>query len=87
MWQKNVCKSDNSFAYLLGAGVEFPVGTAVAVAPFANYQDARDIAGAHEWNYGVKTSYRMSREWSTTFTVSINDDKDMTYAVGVNYHF
>jgi hypothetical protein len=29
----------------------------------------------------------MSKEWSTSFTISINDEKDMGYAIGVNYHF
>ena len=87
MWQKGGRVNDNSFVYLVGTGVEFPVGTAWAVAPFVNYRDARDIAGAHEWNYGVKTNYRISKEWSTSFTISRNDDKDMRYAIGVNYHF
>ena len=87
MWQKGGSVNENSFACLVGTGVEFPVGTAWAVAPFVNYRDARDIAGAHEWNYGVKTNYRISKEWSTSFTISINDEKDMSYAIGVNYHF
>jgi hypothetical protein len=29
----------------------------------------------------------ISKEWSTSFTISINDEKDMGYAIGVNYHF
>jgi len=87
LWQRAGSVRENSFAYVVGTGIEFPVGTSFAVAPFVNYQAAKDIAGLHTWNYGVKTTYRVCKEWSTSLTVSIDDDKDMTYAIGVNYHF
>ena len=87
LWQRAGSVRENSFVYVIGTGIEFPVGTAFSVAPFVNYRAAKDIGGAREWNYGVKNTYRLSKDWSTSLTVSINDDKDMTYAIGVNYHF
>ncbi|HTZ20422.1 MAG TPA: hypothetical protein VMC06_06030 [Opitutaceae bacterium] len=86
-WVNNGSVKQHSYAYAFTTGVEFPVGPSVAVAPFVNYAEAPRIAGAHDWNYGVKTNYRISKEWSTNFTVSIDNEKDMSYGIGVNYHF
>jgi hypothetical protein len=86
-WVKVGAFKDNSYSYAFTTGVEFPVGTSVAVAPFVSYSAAPNITGIHGWDYGVKTNYRICKEWSTSLTVSINDDKDMSYAIGVNYHF
>jgi len=86
-WVNNGSVKQHSYAYAFTTGVELPVGPSVAVAPFVSYSAAPKIAGVHDWNYGVKTNYRISKEWSTSFTISIDDEKDMGYAIGVNYHF
>ena len=86
-WVNNGSVKQHSYAYAFTTGVELPVGTSVAVAPFVSYSAAPRIAGVHGWDYGVKTNYSVSKEWSTSFTISIDDEKDMSYAIGVNYHF
>jgi hypothetical protein len=86
-WVNNGSVKQHSYAYAFTTGVEIPVGTSVAVTPFVSYAAAPKIAGVHDWNYGVKANYRVSKEWSTSFTVSIDNEKDMGYAIGVNYHF
>jgi hypothetical protein len=86
-WVNHGSAKNHSYVYAFTTGVEIPVGSSVAVAPFVSYSAAPKIASVHGWDYGVKTNYRMSKEWSTSFTISINDEKDMGYAIGVNYHF
>jgi hypothetical protein len=86
-WVNNGSVKQHSYAYAFTTGVELPVGTSLSVAPFVSYSAAPKIAGVHDWNYGVKANYRVSKEWSTSFTISIDDEKDMSYAIGVNYHF
>jgi hypothetical protein len=86
-WTNTGSVKQHSYVYAFTTGVEIPVGTSVAMAPFVSYSAAPKIAGVHDWNYGVKTNYRFAKEWSTSFTVSIDDEKDMGYAIGVNYHF
>jgi hypothetical protein len=78
-------KSD-SFTYLIGVGAEFQLLSRLAVSPYVNYQEATHF-NSHQWNYGVKATYRIAQEWSGTVAVERNDDHDMTYRFGVNRHF
>ncbi|MBI5382312.1 MAG: hypothetical protein HZA31_10470 [Opitutae bacterium] len=87
-WIKTRSYNENGFAYALGTGVEFQAGTEVSVAPFVSYKDTPRVnVVERSWNYGVRTNYRVNKEWSTTVTVAINNDKDMSYGIGLNYHF
>jgi len=62
-WVNNGSVKQHSYAYAFTTGVELPVGSSVAVAPFVSYSAAPKIAGVHGWDYGVKTNYRISKEW------------------------
>jgi hypothetical protein len=78
-------KSD-SFTYLIGAGAEFQVVPRLAVTPYVNFQEAPHLH-ARMWSYGVKATYRLAQEWSTTVALELNDDHDVGYKIGVNRHF
>ncbi|HVS51789.1 MAG TPA: hypothetical protein VHD62_05485 [Opitutaceae bacterium] len=85
-WQRGDVAHQSGFMYLIGAGVELAVAPRVAVAPFVNYTEAPRFHD-HIWNFGARTSYRFDRTWSGTFTVDVDDQHNVEYAVGVQRRF
>ncbi|MEO6875880.1 MAG: hypothetical protein ABI222_13765 [Opitutaceae bacterium] len=89
-WQRGLGASDNSFAYTLGTGVEFQVAKPIVVTPFVNFVRATSYSRS-EVDYGVKTAYRLTKEWSLSASVQYNavvhQKDDIGYTAGVQYHF
>jgi opacity protein-like surface antigen len=80
----NVYDHDN-FDYVLSAGAEFQVLPALVVTPFVSYQEIHRFY--HDWDYGVKATYRLSRHWSVSVTPQIDEHKELAYLGGINFHF
>lgn len=85
-WAKVGGAKDDSFLYYVGAGVEFQVTQPWTVTPYVQFVDATEWAG-NTWNFGVKSAYRLTRDWSATVDVSIDDDRNTGFALGAAYHF
>lgn len=86
-WLKFAGIKDNSFLWIAGAGIEFQTVANLTVTPFVRYERATGYDDADGVSYGVKANYWINRQWALTGAVSRNDDKDMTYKVGVNVSF
>jgi len=86
-WLKFAGIKDHSFFWIAGAGIEFQPVAKLTVTPFVRYDRATGYDDADEVSYGVKANYWINRQWALTGAVSRNDDKDMTYKVGVNVSF
>lgn len=86
VWQKTTGSSIDSFTYVLGAGFELQVRPALVVTPLITYQEAPHL---HDrvWDYGVKATYRVTREWGASLGVAIDEDHNLEYTAGVNFHF
>ncbi|HWA08648.1 MAG TPA: hypothetical protein VG838_04190 [Opitutaceae bacterium] len=76
----------DSFAYLLGTGVELQLQRRIVLTPFVDYQEAPHI-GNHGWNYGAKGTFRFTREWGASLAAQIDDDHNLEYTGGLNFHF
>jgi opacity protein-like surface antigen len=89
-WQDGAGHQDNSFVYVLGAGVEFQATSAWVVTPYVNFERATSFDRS-EINPGVKTAYRFTRQWSVTASLeyeAVHHAKDgVGYTIGVNYHY
>jgi hypothetical protein len=86
VWQKTAGTSIDSFTYVLGAGFELQVRPSLVVTPLITYQEAPHLHD-HVWNYGVKGTYRVTREWGVSLGAQIDEDHDLEYTAGVNFHF
>lgn len=86
-WVKFAGIRDHSFLWVAGAGIEFQTFSRLTVTPFVRYERATGYDDADEVGYGVKANYWINRQWALTGAVSRNDDKDVTYRVGVNVSF
>jgi hypothetical protein len=86
VWQKAAGTSIDSFTYVLGAGFELQVRPSLVVTPLITYQEAPHLHD-HVWNYGVKGTYRVTREWGVSLGAQIDEDHDLEYTAGVNFHF
>ena len=89
-WRDGGGASDNSFMYLVGTGVEFQVAPTWVVTPYVNFKRATSFDRS-EADFGVKTAYRITRDWSVTAGVqyeAVRHAKDgVGYSIGVNYHY
>ncbi len=89
-WRDGHGASDHSFAYTLGTGVEFQVAQALVLTPYVNFVRATSF-NSSEVDFGVKTAYRLTKEWSVTAGVqyaAVRHAKDGTgLTLGVNYHY
>jgi hypothetical protein len=74
----------------LGTGVEFQVARQFAITPYINFVRATGF-NRSEGDFGVKGTYRFTRQWGLTAGVqyeAISHAKDATqYTLGVNYHY
>lgn len=86
LWQKVPGTSTDSFAYLLAAGVELQLHPALVLTPYVNFKEAPHI-GAREWDYGAKGTYRFTREWGASLGAQIDDDHNLEYMAGLNFHY
>lgn len=77
---------DDSFFYYVGVGVEFQVAQPLVLTPYAQFVDATEWSGS-TWNFGVKSAYRLTRQWSATADVSIDDDRNTGVSLGLAYKF
>ena len=77
--------TDNRFTDILGTGVEFQVLPRLAVTPFAQYQEIHDLE--HDWNYGLKATYRLSERWSVSLVPQIDAHRNVDYMAGINLHY
>jgi opacity protein-like surface antigen len=75
----------DNFDYVLSAGAEFQVLPAMVVTPFVAYQDIHFFF--HDWDYGAKVTYRLTRHWSVSATPEIDQHHNLAYLGGVNFHF
>jgi opacity protein-like surface antigen len=75
----------DDFDYGLSAGAEFQVLPAMVVTPFVAYQDIHFFT--HDWDYGAKVTYRLTRRWSVSATPEIDQHHNLAYLGGVNFHF
>lgn len=85
-WAKVGGVKDDSFFYYIGTGVEFQVTSPMTLTPYVQFVDATEWSG-NTWNFGVKSAYRLTRQWSATADFSIDDDRNTGVAVGLAYHF
>jgi hypothetical protein len=97
-WQRAGDVSRKSFAYTGIAGVEFEVLRLLALTPFIEYQAEphlynhglpTDNMYNHLFDYGVKATYRISRNWNASLGASLDQHsvRDWGLRGGVSYHF
>jgi opacity protein-like surface antigen len=97
-WERAADVSRKSFAYTGIAGIEFQVLRNLAVSPFIEYQaephlynhevPAADLDN-HLVDFGVKATYRFSRNWNTSLSADLDQHSDRDWGLrgGVSYHF
>ena len=85
-WDKVGSSRENGFAYSLKTGIEFQLAPKFVLTPYVSYDDAPDVR-AQVWNYGLQANYRFTKDWSASLGAKIDDDHNIRYAVGVNFHF
>ncbi len=97
-WQDAAGVSRNSAAYTLTGGVEFQVLKNLALTPYMEFQDeprlynnAKPLADIpnHVMDYGVKATYRLTREWNASLGVFLDQHStnDLGLRAGVSYRF
>jgi hypothetical protein len=96
--QQTAAATSNALGYNLTGGIEFPVAGDFFLTPFATYlgdphlQD-HDPAVAtlpnNVWYYGVKATYRISRQWSASVTAQLDQHStsDLGLRAAVSYRF
>lgn len=87
VWQRFAGARDDSWLWSVGAGVEFQVLPRATVTPFVKYADVPDLANEGRWNYGVKGSYWLDRNWALTAGFSRDDEQNSEFTVGTNFRF
>ena len=89
-WRKGNGFSGDSFAYTLGAGVEFQVAPTLVLTPYVNFKRATSF-NQSEFDYGAKLAYRINKEWSLTASTqyeAVMHQKDgRGFTLGVAYHY
>lgn len=85
-WEKAGGVRDNGFDYSLKTGIEFQLGAQFVLTPYVSYEAAPSLH-FHEWNYGVLTNYRFNKEWSASLGAKLDEEHNVTYTAGVNFHF
>jgi hypothetical protein len=80
----------NSWGLGTETGIEFQAARALAVTPFVGW-DREASFSRNDLRYGIRTTYRLSREWGVTATPQYLDVKHMSdrteLSLGMNYHF
>jgi opacity protein-like surface antigen len=97
-WERADDVSRKSWAYTGIGGIEFQVLRNLALSPFIEYQAEphlynHDLPFAsyddHLFDYGVKATYRFSRNWNASLTASLDQHSERDWGLrgGVSYHF
>lgn len=86
VWSQGAGNSENAFQFLVGGGIEIVMTPRMALTPFIHYQDAPDLDERAVW-FGAQTSYRFDRVWSGTFTLQIDNEHNIEYALGMMRRF
>jgi len=97
-WQNAGGVSRKSFAYATSAGVEFQVLKDLALTPYVEYQSEprfynhglpRTNWPSHDTTYGVKATYRITRQWNVNAGVDLDthSSNDLGVSAGVSYRF
>lgn len=89
-WVKGGSFSENSFAFLVGTGVEFQAAPALTITPYLNFLRQTGF-NSNQYDLGVKASYRLTKEWDLTARVQhefVRHDSDATlFSIGANYRY
>jgi hypothetical protein len=97
-WQRAGDISQKSFAYSFTTGVQFQVLPALSVSPFIEYDAEPHLHNVvpatanfpdHVIDYGVKATYRLTRQWSVS-AAAFQDQysgRDFGLRAGVDYRF
>ena len=97
-WQVAGGSSRKSYAYTFTGGTEFQVLKDLVLTPFIQYQAAphlydnawpRGFTPDHGFDYGVKATYRITRQWDVSLSGDIDQHSTNDYGlkVGVSYRF
>lgn len=97
-WQRAGDVSRKGYVYTATSGVEFQVLKNLALTPFIEYlgepkfyNHSLPIANFpdYSWDYGVKATYRIDRDWSASLTASLDQYRasDLGLRAGLSYHF
>jgi hypothetical protein len=97
-WQRAANVGRKSFAYSGIAGVEFQVLRDLALSPFLEYQAEPHLANHevpvanfenHLFDYGVKATYRITRNWKASLSADLDQHsaRDWGLRAGVSYRF
>lgn len=86
-WAKTAGVKDDSFLWRLEAGAEFQAAPAVTVTPFVRYEDAPSLSRSGRWDFGVRASYWVDRQWAVTVGLDRDDDQNTGFMVGTNFRF
>jgi len=97
-WERVAGMDSKSLVYTFTGGVEFQVAPAVVLTPFVEYQaepwldnhaPALGNLPTHDWDYGVKATYRFTPQWGASLGVAMDqyNRNDLGYRAGLSYHF
>lgn len=94
-WQRSDGQGSHSLAYTLSTGVEFQLAKPLVFTPVLSYSGTPRLVTAptagtlpnFEWTYGGAFTYRLTRSWSTSLGATADRNRDLTYKLGVGYHF
>jgi len=86
-WARWSGSKDNSVAWGAAVGSEFQVAPKATVTPYVGYSDAPDLPGDGAWNFGVRGNYWVNTQWAITADISRDDDQNMLFSIGTNFHF
>lgn len=78
---------DHSYNWIAGAGIEFQATKDLTITPFVRYTRATGYSDHNLAVYGVKANYWVTKQLAVTAGIDRNDNKDMTYKLGVNVRF
>lgn len=88
----------NSLAYAFTAGVEVPVVHRLTLTPFIEYQGEPHLQDHNTafaslpnyvWDYGIKATYAITREWSASLTAQLDQrsSSDLGLKAGFSYRY
>lgn len=97
-WQNAGGVSRKSAAYTLTGGVEFQVLKNLALTPYIEFQGEPKFYNHelpltsipdHVMDYGVKATYRFTRQWSASLSANLDQHStnDFGWSAGVSYRF
>lgn len=96
--QQTAGTTSNALGYTFTGGVEVPIVHDLFLTPFVSYigdphlQDHDPVNALlpnYTWYYGIKATYRISREWSASLSAQLDQhsSNDFGFRAGVSYNF